>query len=155
MKMEYQTLFAYQNHTNQRLLRGAAGLSEADYREHPGYGLGSVHDLFVHLLSAGRVWRAVLLGERPSRAHAADFPDIASLQAAFDQEEAAWRSYLDGLEEADLQAAVTLRGERSIPRWRILQHLILHGMQHAAEIAHLLTLKGQSPGDIDFIFFEG
>jgi len=36
-----------------------------------------------------------------------------------------------------------------------LQHLILHGMQHHTEIAQLLTLKGQSPGDIDFIFYEG
>jgi uncharacterized damage-inducible protein DinB len=39
-------------------------------------------------------------------------------------------------------------------RWRILQHLVLHGMQHHTEIAHGLTVKGHSPGDIDFIFFE-
>ena len=41
-----------------------------------------------------------------------------------------------------------------IPRWRILSHVVLHGMQHSAEIAELLTLKGQSPGDIDFIFYD-
>jgi len=27
-------------------------------------------------------------------------------------------------------------------------------MQHFAELAHLLTLKGKSPGDIDFIFYN-
>jgi uncharacterized damage-inducible protein DinB len=42
----------------------------------------------------------------------------------------------------------------TFPRWRVLQHLALHGMQHATEIAQLLTVKGQSPGDIDFIFYR-
>jgi uncharacterized damage-inducible protein DinB len=42
----------------------------------------------------------------------------------------------------------------AIPRWRIIQHVILHGMQHHTELAQLLTAKGQSPGDIDFIFFQ-
>jgi uncharacterized damage-inducible protein DinB len=40
------------------------------------------------------------------------------------------------------------------PRWRVLQHLVLHGMQHHSELAQLLTAKGQSPGNIDFIFYE-
>ena len=41
-----------------------------------------------------------------------------------------------------------------MPLWRVLQHLILHGMQHHAELAQLLTAKGQSPGNLDFIFFQ-
>jgi uncharacterized damage-inducible protein DinB len=39
--------------------------------------------------------------------------------------------------------------------WRILQHVILHGMQHASEIAKRLTEFGHSPGNIDFIYFQG
>jgi uncharacterized damage-inducible protein DinB len=46
-------------------------------------------------------------------------------------------------------------GESAIlPRWRIFQHLVLHGMQHHTELAQLLTAKGQSPGDIDFVFYD-
>jgi uncharacterized damage-inducible protein DinB len=58
-----------------------------------------------------------------------------------------------------LEADVTLinwRGDPwTLPRWRVLQHLALHAMQHETEIAHLLTLAGRSPGDIDFIFYAG
>lgn len=39
--------------------------------------------------------------------------------------------------------------------WRVLQHLIMHGMQHHSELAQLLTNEGKSPGDIDFIFYRG
>ena len=38
-------------------------------------------------------------------------------------------------------------------RWQVLYHVVLHGMQHHAEIAALLTDQGLSPGDIDFIFY--
>ncbi|MFN8458639.1 MAG: hypothetical protein U0401_28965 [Anaerolineae bacterium] len=38
--------------------------------------------------------------------------------------------------------------------FRQTQHLILYGMQHQTELAQLLTAKGRSPGDIDFIFFR-
>jgi hypothetical protein len=39
-----------------------------------------------------------------------------------------------------------------IPRWLVLHHLLLHGMQHHAELAQLPTLQARSPGDMDFIF---
>ncbi|MCA9871854.1 MAG: hypothetical protein KC487_15925 [Anaerolineae bacterium] len=43
----------------------------------------------------------------------------------------------------------------TMPLWRVLQHLILHGMQHHTELAQLLTAEGQSPGDIDLLFYRG
>ena len=158
-KAQYQILFAYQNHTMQRLIACAAQLDDTAYREHPGFGHGSLHDLFLHLLAASRMWRTVLvMGKRPSRLDRDSFPDLPSLQAGFAEEEAGWQAYVGQLSEEEVGATVTLPrpgGEQHvIPRWRILQHLILHGMQHAAEVAHLLTLKDQSPGDIDFIFFD-
>jgi hypothetical protein len=38
-------------------------------------------------------------------------------------------------------------------RWQVLHHVVLHGMQHHAEIAAQLTSQGLSPGDIDFVFY--
>jgi hypothetical protein len=49
----------------------------------------------------------------------------------------------------------TAWGESAILlRWRIVQHLVLHGMQHHTEITQLLTAQGQSPSDIDFILYD-
>ena len=156
--MHYKTLFAYQNATMQRLLTCAAQLDEADYREHPGFGHGGLHDIFVHILAASWIWRTMLETGQMARFSRRRFPDRASLQAQFDLEMAAWQAYLDQLDPAELDKTLSLKTPRGreyvMPHWQLLQHLILHGMQHAAEVAHLLTLKGHSPGDIDLLLFQ-
>ena len=37
--------------------------------------------------------------------------------------------------------------------WHTMLHLVNHGTQHRSEAAALLTDFGQSPGDIDFVYF--
>ena len=155
---QYQTLFAYHRHTTQRLLECAAKLSGADYTHNPGYGHGSIHDLLFHLLRTDRSWRLALeTGKQTAGVRPEEFPDLQSLRAGFEREQAAWQALLDRYVDSAIEGDVALtnwRGDRmAIPLWRVLQHLVLHGMQHHAELAQLLTAKGQSPGDIDFIFF--
>jgi uncharacterized damage-inducible protein DinB len=87
-----------------------------------------------------------------------EFPDLAALQSGFSGEQTAWQALLAGLKDEEIAGsmqATNWRGETfTMERWRILQHVILHGMQHFAELAQVLTSKGQSPGDIDFIFYK-
>jgi len=158
-KSQFQTLFAYHWHTTRQLMECAARLSEAEYKENPGYGHGSVHDLLFHLLRSARNWRQALeSGRQPVSPTIEDFPDLDALQTSFAGEQAAWEGYLEGLIEAEIDEAMELtnrRGETFLtPRWRVLQHLVLHGMQHHSELAQLLTARGQSPGNIDFIFYQ-
>lgn len=56
IKSQFQTLFAYHWHTDQRLITYAAKLSEADYKDNPGYGHGSIHDLLFHVLRTDHGW---------------------------------------------------------------------------------------------------
>ncbi len=155
----YHTLFAYHWQTTQRLIEGAARLDDAAYRASPGYGHGSVHGLLFHLLRTARSWRRGLEeGRQLSGIEPEAFPDLDALRAGFADERRAWQALLEGLSAEDVTAAVSLTNWRgdvwAIPRWRILQHLVLHGMQHHAELARLLTEHGQPPGDLDFIFFR-
>lgn len=157
--LQMQTLFAFHWHTVGRLMDCAAELDDADYRAQPGYGRGSIHDLLFHVLRAERGWRIALeSGRQQAGVQPEDFPTLEALRAGFVEEQAAWDRVLAGLDDTALETDVTLinwRGDAWVlPRWRVLQHLTLHAMQHETEIAQLLTVKGRSPGDIDFIFYQ-
>jgi uncharacterized damage-inducible protein DinB len=156
----FRTLYAYQVHVTNRLLAGAARLTDDEYSEIPGYGHGSIHELFFHVLRTLVAWRTALeTGTQPPGLDGEFFPDLASLREGFAREQGEWDRLLTQLSDdqiADMVVLTSRRGDRfPIARWRVLQHLLLHGMQHQTEIAALLTAKGQSPGDIDFIFYNG
>ncbi len=154
----YQTLFDYQWHTVNRLLDKAKNVDESAYYAELSDGR-SIHDIFVHILQAANGWRRGMeAGKQLPPMPADQLPDLAALQTAFAAEKTAWGDYLGKLNDADLSAGlslINLRGDSfQFIHWRILQHLILHGMQHFAEIALALTALGESPGDLDFIFYR-
>ncbi len=154
----YHLQFDYHWHTTFRLLDLAANLSEDDYQGHPGYGHGSIHSLLVHLLQTDWAWRQALeTGLQQPPLPAEGFPNLMAVKGGFLAEKAAWGRYLDGLAPEEVEAGITLTTRRGnpveFPRWRILQHVVLHGMQHHSELARRLTEHGQSPGNIDFIFY--
>jgi uncharacterized damage-inducible protein DinB len=157
-KAMFQTLFAYHWHTNARMIAGAQKLDDAARKQKASAGR-SIHELLYHLLRTNYAWRVGLeTGRQPPSLREADYPDLQSLRAGFEREQAAWQALLDRLSteeiEGDLQLTSYRGDQAAIPRWRILQHVVLHGMQHHADLAQLLTDRSQSPGDIDFIFFD-
>jgi len=158
-KSNLQTLFDYHWYTTRRLMDCAAQLEISAYLDNPGYGHGSIHDLLFHLLRTNSSWRLGLeTGRQLPPLQGEDYPDLQSLRDGFQQEQDEWHALLDRLEEEDIESDMNLtnwRGDTvSMRRWEILHHLVLHGVQHHAELAQLLTLKGQSPGNLDFIFFS-
>jgi len=158
-KTQFEILYAYHWSTRQRLLKCAAQISPEDYHKQPGYGRGSIHNLLFHLLNAEQSWRLGLeQGQQLVPLNSEDYPDLEAIQEGTAGEQAAWEQLLEKLSATEIEADLELTDRRgrgwSLPRWRILQHVALHGMQHHAELALLLTANGQSPGDIDFIFYR-
>lgn len=159
-KQHLETLFAYTWHTTRKLLDQAALLDEAAYHAQPGYGHGSIHDLFFHLLATWRAWRVGLeSGQQQPRIKPGAFSTLAAIRDGLGEEEAAWRALFSGLNDEQIAGTITLKPLRGEPvpfaTWRILHHLLLHAMQHHTELAQLLTNQGHSPGDIDFLFYPG
>lgn len=120
----------------------------------------SIHGIFFHLLATSRSWRLSLAqGQQPPRLQPAGFESLPTVRAALVEENEQWLAWLAGMSDAQVEGDVTLlplHGEAwTVAYWRILQHVILHNMQHYSELAKLLTDFGHSPGDLDFIFFEG
>lgn len=160
LQSHYRTLFNYHFATTARLMDQVAKLGDTAYRQHAGYGRGSIHDLLLHLLRTDCSWRRGLqIGEQEAGLNAEDFGDLATLREGVAQEAAAWQAYLTGLDDAQIEGAMEMTGLNgdvyTFVLWRILQHVLLHGMQHHAEIAALLSMHGHSPGDIDFLFYQG
>lgn len=158
-KTQFNTLFAYHWHTTQQLLNKAKNLGEANLYNNPGYAHGSIFDLFFHLLQTDISWRKGLeSGKQQAGVEKEAYPDLAALQAGFEEEAAAWQALLNGYSAATIEGNINLinwRGDQmTFPLWHVLQHVVFHGMQHHAEIAQLLTNKGQSPGNIDFLFYQ-
>ncbi|NTW97571.1 MAG: hypothetical protein HGB28_03380 [Oscillochloris sp.] len=150
-KTHIQTLFAYHWDTTDRLIAGATRLRPEEH--------GPIHAILFHLLLVDRSWRMTLeSGQQPAPLAAEDFPSLEAIAAGFGAERRDWAALLDSLSDEEIAGemiATRLGGQQmTLPRWRMLHQVLLHGMQHHAELAHLLTAQGQSPGNIDFIFYR-
>ena len=154
-KAHFQTLFAYQGAMYQRLLDCASLLDEATYQQKQPYRMGSLHDILFHVLYWHNLWRVGLEGDSNYGGfQAQDFADLAALRTGIHNEQREWQRVLADLHDNAFEEEQSVLGVTA-PRWRILQHLILHSMQHHSEAAALLTAKGYSPNSIDFIWYTG
>jgi uncharacterized damage-inducible protein DinB len=159
MQSRFQELFSYHWDVNRRLIELSEKLSNGDYRQNPGYGNGSIHELLFHILRADQAWRfGIETGKINLSLAINNFPDLKSIKNGFDVEQKEWDRLLCKLTDDFIGASIDMtrmQGDKhSFVCWKILEHVVLHGMQHHAEISQLLTTKGYSPGNIDFIFYR-
>lgn len=151
-------LYRYHFDTTLRLITAAQDLTGAQRTEPNKPYQRSVHDLLFHILQSDRGWRLGLqTGERPAPMPAEEYEDLASLEHALLQEQSEWSKLLAGMGDDQIGEEVLLQSRPghayTFSRWKVLFHVLLHGMQHQAEIADALTHAGHPPGDIDFIFY--
>jgi uncharacterized damage-inducible protein DinB len=152
------TLYAYHDWATTHILDTAARLDLPALDAAPLDGLGSLRQILVHALSAEWIWRSRLAGTSPrTMLDPTALPTLAAIRARWEEEMAARRTLIAGLDAAalaeELAYQTTSGTPQRTPRWQILVHLANHGTQHRSEAAALLTALGQSPGDLDMILF--
>lgn len=166
---EIGLMFDYSEWANRHLLSYAAKVTPEQFTAPSSHSFGSLHGTLLHVLDAEYGWRLRLQklhrleGILPySEVMTPDLnPDehatIAALDARLTDEIAAWRAFLAGMTDADLDHVVRYEVGGGVVRerrmWHCLYHVVNHGMQHRSEAANLLSVYGQSPGDIDFTIF--
>jgi len=157
MKEMIVTLYEYDCWANRRIFDGAQQLSEEQYRAPSAFG--SLHHALSHLAGVEILWRTLAQDGTLSQLPPSE-QELASLDevhALWQEEEKRCRAFLEGLTEADLAAELELTSPRgdtnSYARWEMLNHMLLHSMQHRTEAAAILTEHDRSPGNLDFIFF--
>jgi uncharacterized damage-inducible protein DinB len=153
------TFYAYNEWANRRILTAAAKLTPEQFLAPAAANLGSVRDILAHAYGAEWIWRQrVQYGATPTALpDPQGFPTCDMLATAWRDEEAGMRDYVAGLSDEDANATVIYRSTKGQPYeavlWQILAHVVNHGTQHRAEVAHVLTGYGHSPGDMDMILY--
>ena len=156
---EIVTLYDYNYWATQRILRAARGLTETEFLASTALSWGSVRDVLAHTLSAEWIWRTRCQEGRSPAAllDPAEFPTLGALVERWAVEERTMRAYVASLDSATLAQPIAYRSTGgsalSNTLWHILVHVVNHGTQHRAEVAHVLTSYGHSPGDVDMILF--
>jgi uncharacterized damage-inducible protein DinB len=152
-------LIDYNYWATHRILRVAAELTPEQFLAPVGMAMGCVRDVLVHMVGAEWVWRQRCEGLMmpTSLPKPADFPTYTNIVERAQVEETAMRAFVGGLSDEALNAPLNYRTTTGKPQmevlWLILMHVVNHGTQHRAELAHVLTGYGHSPGDIDLIVY--
>jgi uncharacterized damage-inducible protein DinB len=155
-KSDLLALFDYNYWANRKIFDAAAQATHAQLTQPTTLSWHNIFETLIHTLAAEWVWRMRCQEgiSPPVLLNPADFDDMAALQARWREEEAAMCAYLANLPEGDIDQTVRYSNTRGDhfenPLWQILVHVVNHGTQHRAEVAHFLTELGYSPGDIDF-----
>lgn len=156
---DIQFFYEYNYWANDKILAAAGMLTEERFLAPRPYSHGGVRDTLAHILSAEWIWR-VRCEEQvfPTAAlRADDFPSLATLQQRWQQEEERMRGYLDGLSNKALYGMVRYKTTGGEPHenvlWHLLVHVVNHGTEHRSTVASYLTEDGQSPGDLDMVYF--
>lgn len=113
----------------------------------------SLRDTLAHIVAAESRW----LARFQRREHSGRFhPDsVAGVAKGWMALQAEVRAFLADLEPADLGRAI-VRDPGPRDRGTLgagITHVLMHGAQHSAEAAELLTRLGYSPGQLDYMQF--
>lgn len=154
---DIRMLIDYNYWANERILRAASNVSP-DIYANAALSYCKLHETLVHTMSAEWNWRSRWQGvSQTAMLDPGDFPGLDAIRQRWQAEKQQMYTFLDTLSDDDLNQPVAysmLSGKPSTNTlWHMMQHLVLHGMQHRSELAMLLTELGHSPGDIDLITF--
>ena len=157
-KSDILTLYKYNTWANARILNAASRITTEQYLAPVASSYGNLCGTLVHTLFAEWIWRNRWEGHSPTEWFLPeDFPTFESLQSRWKTEEKALMTFVDNINDEDLNKTVHYNrtgGEsRENILWHLMVHLVNHGTQHRSEAAAMLTEFGHSPGDIDFIIF--
>jgi len=148
-------LFDYNYWANRQILDKAAEISEEQFTAPSDVTWRGIRGTLVHTLDVERSWRGRLRGEPKESWDVElpqdDHPNAQALAERWDRDEAEMRSWLDGVDEAALDATVDLGGNDRFPLSYFLLHVITHSAHQRRDAVILLTNAGHTPPEIEFL----
>jgi uncharacterized damage-inducible protein DinB len=151
-------LFEYNRWANHRVLESVAGLSPEQFLRDLHNSFPSVRDTLCHIMAVEWIWTARCRGNAPPTLwKAAEFPVFAALRVRWNEVECEQADFLSGLRDGQLTALVNYRdtsaGDRVLPLWQALQHLVNHSTYHRGQVTTMLRQLGATPQATDLALF--
>jgi uncharacterized damage-inducible protein DinB len=122
-----------------------------------GLGVGSPHDMLVHIVGAEEIWLRRWQGQqRTTLPGGNDFADLRTTEERWWAVERGRFAFLDSVAEDDLDRDVNYisisRGvEERFPLWQTMLHVTNHTTHHRAEVCTALTALGHPAESVDLI----
>ena len=157
-KQDILLLYKYNQWTNKKILGATSMVTQEQFLAPASFPHGGLRGTLVHALFAEWIWRNRWEGTSPTvRLKPDDFPTFEALRARWTEEEKLLMAFVENVTEERLNSKFSYKATDGTPHerilWHAMAHLVNHGTQHKTEAAAMLTDFGQSPGDIDMIFY--
>lgn len=153
------TLYAYNDWANERIFNATEKVINSDLALSALEGQRNLQELLFHIIRTEWLWRNLIQHKsRPNNPpRFEDMPTIGALRDFSQEESHQMKALLEQLKEEEIHSTIQVvdgSGKASpLVLWHMFMQPIIHGVQHRSEASLILTKLGQSPGDVDFIFF--
>ena len=163
MKAYIEQLIDYNYWANGLILKYCEKLPAEEFTRENEKNQESIRNILAHIMLAESLWldrmqgKSYILEEFKKFFRLDRYPTIKECYNYWFDIELRMRDFLANMPEAQLiQTFDYARSDGSELEDRyvdIFTQLTLHGMQHRAELAAILTDLGYSPGNLDYIFY--
>jgi uncharacterized damage-inducible protein DinB len=155
---DLEVLFDYGYWANRQLFSVLRQLSADQFTQSLAGSYGSVRNTMVHMLSAEWGWLDRCGGTpRGAALKASDYPTLQSLIERWQQVEGYVREFLSRLRDEDLDRSVEFAlGDGPMQTMRLgelMHHAANHGVHHRGQVALLIRMLGDAPGNIDILLY--
>lgn len=156
---EARSHFEYNEWANARFVTAFQALSSEQLTAHIESSFPSILLTFAHLVGAEWIWLRRWKGESPDSFPGwVKKPDFEKAQSILADVEAERRTFLESLQEEDLERIIdykTLSGNAFTTRlMNLFLHLVNHSSYHRGQLTTMLRQVGATPPATDFVVYK-
>lgn len=151
-------LYAWTEGANHAVLDAAADLSHEELTRELGGSFPSVRATLTHMMASEWIWLRRWTGSSPGAIPEEWTLDgVDAIRARWQEVERERASFLDGLEEDDLEGTLAYRDMRGTahegPLGELLLHVTHHAAYHRGQVVNFLRMLGRTPPHTDLVLF--
>ncbi len=150
-----QQMYDYNYWANRQVWDCILALSDADFKKHLDYSIGSIHIQITHLIAVESWWFKYLATDDIEFDEIENYPTRDAIRQHWDGVETMVRNYLANLTETELERTVRPpfwnEEYQAIKVWEAIMQVSYHSLDHRAQILAGLHSLGAPTVAQDFL----